>query len=367
MKIAIDARLLHYRPGGISEYTRQVTTALAEIAPENDYALLHHARSHESYTPASCVRRVNVLTPAHNRLERWTLSAELLRHRFDILHMPEPIPPQRGARRQVVTVQDLHFMLFPEFMTRDSQRYYRNQIEWAVRHADHLLVSSQSTMNDLVRFFQVPANKMTLCMLGVNTAFKPLNAQTLAPYRARLGLPETYILFVGTFEPRKNIPGLLEAYQRLQQDHHDVPPLVLVGRRGWLYEDIFARVTSLDLQEHLIWIEDAAWTDLPAIYSGASVLAAPSHYEGFGLTALEAMACGTPPVVSNRSSLPEVVADAGLLVDPDNPASIADGLARILYDDSLRSELSARGLARAAELSWHNTARIALDTYRAIL
>ncbi len=357
---------MYYRPGGVTEYTRQLIAALAELAPEHTYFALHHFRSRETFTPAPCVRRVNTLTPSHHRLERWLLSAELIGRRFDILHTPEPIPPQRGARRQVVTVHDLHFMIYPQFMTPDSRRYYCDQMAWAARHADHLLVSSHSTYQDLIRFFQVPPAKMTVCMLGVNPAFKPLDPVALAPVRARLGLPEKYILFVGTFEPRKNIPGLLDAYHHLRQRNPDVPPLVLAGRRGWLYDDIFARISALNLTDHLIWLENPAWHDLPALYSGARVLALPSHYEGFGLTALEAMACGTPPVVADRSSLPEVVGDAGILVNPDDPSSIADGLARVLSDDHLYADLRARGLARAAELSWHATARRVLETYHAV-
>jgi len=204
-------------------------------------------------------------------------------------------------------------------------------------------------------------------MLGVDQDFRPLPAAEIDPVRARLGLPKSYILFVGTFEPRKNIPGLLDAYRLLCQDLPDAPPLVLVGRRGWLDDDIFQQVKTLGLAPHVVWIENAARGDLPAIYSGADVLALPSHYEGFGLTALEAMACGTPPVVANRSSLPEVVGDAGLLVDPDDPAAIAGALRTVLLDDSLREALGRAGVTRAAGFTWRRTAEVVLDVYRLCL
>lgn len=141
-------------------------------------------------------------------------------------------------------------------------------------------------------------------------------------------MPRGCVLFVGTFEPRKNIGGLLEAYALLRQKLPDVPPLVLVGRRGWLYQTLFERAAALRLTDRLIWLEDLPAEELPALYNGASVLVLPSFYEGFGFPPLEAMACGTPTVVSARGSLPEVVGEAGLLIDPDQPESIADALAR---------------------------------------
>jgi glycosyltransferase involved in cell wall biosynthesis len=176
----------------------------------------------------------------------------------------------------------------------------------------------------------------------------------------------SYILFVGTFEPRKNISGLLEAYHLLRQDGPDLPPLVIVGRRGWLYDGIFAKIETLDLADHVIWLEDAPESDLPAIYNGADVAVLPSYYEGFGLTALEAMACGTPVVATNRSSLPEVVGDAGLLIDPYDPADIAAAIRRILEDSALRDRLRSAGPARAATFTWQRTAEIVLQVYRAL-
>jgi glycosyltransferase involved in cell wall biosynthesis len=277
------------------------------------------------------------------------------------------IPPQWGARRHVITIHDLHFLHYPQFMTAESLRHYRGQIEWAVQHADHTLVDSQATTNDLINLLNVPAEKITMHLLGVNEQFKLLPNADIRTHTARFNLPDTYILFVGTFEPRKNIPGLLDAYHILRGELPDAPPLVLAGRRGWLYQDIFAKVDALNLGDHVIWIEDAPWDDLPAIYNGARVFALPSYYEGFGLTALEAMACGTPPVVANRSSLPEVVGEAGLLVDPNDPADVAAALQQVLQDNDLHDRLREAGLARAATFTWRKTAEIALTTYQNLL
>jgi glycosyltransferase involved in cell wall biosynthesis len=353
MQIGIDARLAYYRSGGITQYTRHVVQELAGLDQATGYAVIHHYRSRETLKPGPNFRRINTFTPCHHRLERWSLSLELLRHRLDLLHSPDFIPPVRGARRQVITVESL--------------RYYKNQIAWAVQRADHILVPSHATQDDLGNLLQVPAEKITVHIEGVDDIFRPLADEIVAQHRARLGLPESYILFVGTLEPRKNIPGLLEAYALLRQELADAPPLVLVGNRGWLYDEIFAKVETLDLVNRVIWLENAPTADLPLLYNGAGVLVLPSYYEGFGLTALEAMACGTPAVVARRSSLPEVVGGAGLLVDPDNPADIAEGLRQILCDSALRNRLRSAGLARAAAFTWQQAARSVLQVYRQLL
>jgi glycosyltransferase involved in cell wall biosynthesis len=172
---------------------------------------------------------------------------------------------------------------------------------------------------------------------------------------------------VGTLEPRKNLPGLLKAYALLQNEVPDAPPLVIAGRRGWLYESVYAQAGALGLKDRVVWLEGVAYQDLPALYSGAGVLCLPSFYEGFGLPPLEAMACGTPVVVAQRASLPEVVGDAGLLIDPDNPYSITDALRRVLTDPALATVLRQRGLVRASTFTWRETARKTLAVYRQML
>jgi len=363
MRIGIDARLNYYRAGGIAEYTRHVVRELAQLDQASDYRIIHHIRDSHTLVPGPNFRRLNTFTPSHHRLESWALSLELWPRRLDVLHCPDAISPRRGARHHVLTIHDLHYIHYPQFMTRESQRYYLGQIGRAVQTASHILVSSSATREDLVSFLSVPDEKITVHMLGVDDAFCPAPAGDIQTCRVRYGLPEQYLLFVGTFEPRKNIPNLLKAYDRLRQSMQDTPPLVMVGRRGWLYEDIFAAVSDLSLDDAVIWIENAPWEDLPALYSGASVFVLPSHYEGFGLTALEAMACGTPPVVSNRSSLPEVVGSAGLLVDPDDPDEIAATIQRVLTDSDLYNHLRQSGLARARTFTWRRTAEIVHQVY----
>jgi glycosyltransferase involved in cell wall biosynthesis len=374
MRIGIDARLNGYREGGITEYTRALIGALATLDRVNDYQVLHAARGtrrgtrrSRELTPGPNFRRVMAFTPCHHRIERFALAGEIVRLRLDVLHSPDFIPPRFGARRKVITIHDLNFLYYPQFQTRDSLRYYNGHIRAAVRQADHILADSLATKNDLVNLLGVPADKVTVHLLGVSPAFKPLPADVVEAGRQRLGLPPTYLLFVGTFEPRKNLPGLLDAYHSLCATLTDAPPLVIAGRRGWLYESIFQKVADLRLAERVKWLEDLPHADLPVVYNGAAALVAPSFYEGFGLTALEAMACGVPTVVSDRGSLPEVVGVSGLLIDPDRPDSLVEALRRVLTDETLRQHSRAAGLARAAMFTWRQTARTVLSVYRRVL
>lgn len=182
---------------------------------------------------------------------------------------------------------------------------------------------------------------------------------TLACY----GLTPGYLLFVGTLEPRKNLPGLLTAYRILLSRGVNREPLVVVGSRGWFYDEVFARVEALGLGAHVRFLENVPDEDLPALYSGAVLLVMPSFYEGFGLPALEALACGTPVVLSDRGSLPEVGGEAAVYVNPDSPEEIAAGVARVLEDPDLRERLRAAGLAHAARFTWEETARKTLNIY----
>lgn len=201
-------------------------------------------------------------------------------------------------------------------------------------------------------------------MLGVDEQFRPLPPETLARYHQELNLPESYFLFVGTFEPRKNILGLLEAYRLLRAQLPDAPALVLAGSRGWLFNETMAKIDQMNLSAYIHWRENVSQEALPALYNMATALVTPSFYEGFGFPPLEAMACGTVPIVSNRSSLPEVVGDVGLQIDPDDPSALADALHRVLTDSAWRERMRRSGLARAATFTWERTARIALAVYR---
>ncbi len=363
--IGIDARLTHYRVGGISRYTSAIIKAFEALQPQLNLTIL---QSRKAGAPLSrAFRSAKVWTPPHHRLERAVLSLELSRHRFDLLHSPDFIAPHRAARRHIITVHDLSFLHFPDYLTADSRRYYSGQIRASIQRADHILAVSRATKRDLVDMLGAPADKISVQLHGVDEAFQPLPRSKSEAIMRELGLPGEFILFVGTLEPRKNLLGLARAWRDLKQALPEAPRLVLAGNPGWHYEPLLAELRAVGLGENLIikhGVEDA---QLPALYNHARALAMPSFYEGFGLPALEAMACGTVPIVSRVASLPEIVGDVGALVDPQDPATIAAALHRVLSDEGWRRRQSAAGLKRAAKFRWRDTASQILDAYDAVL
>ena len=362
-RIGLDARLTHYTRGGISNYIRHLTAELPAHDPADEYFILHSYKAREPLPMPANARRVNCWTPAHHRLERAALGLETLPHRLDLLHSPDFIPPHTPAR-VVITVHDLTFLRYPQFLTAQSRRYYNDQIGAAVKRADAILTDSDATRGDVLELLRAPTGKVITVHLAPDMQFQPQPFDRVAAVTARHNLSTGYLLFVGTFEPRKNVMGLLTAYAQLPADS---PPLVLVGNTGWLFAETGQRVNELNLSHRVKFLQDVPGDDLPALYCGASLLVLPSHYEGFGLPVLEAFACGTPVVAADHASLPEIAGGAAALCDPADPASIAHTLQTVLSDSALRTTLIAKGFERAKDFSWAKCARETLTVYRRVL
>ena len=365
MRLGLDVRLTYYTSGGISKYIQHLAADLPMLAPQHEH--IHLYRRGHAKTFSLHARRVDCWTPAHHRLEALALSVEAALHRLDLLHSPDFIPPLRGGRRSVITVHDLTFLRQPQFLTADSRRYYNGQIKRAVRQASAISADSQATKDDLVNLLSVPPEKVRVIHLGLDRDYRPLAEEEVSSALAWLNLPRGYILFVGTFEPRKNVPGLLRAYALLRQQWPDAPPLVLVGHRGWLFGEAAALARELGVEPHVRWLENLPSADLPAVYNGAGVLALVSHYEGFGFPVLEAMGCGVPCVIADRASLPEIAGEAALTLNPDDIEAIADALGRALTDSALRESLRQKGFERAKQFTWEKTARETLALYERVL
>jgi glycosyltransferase involved in cell wall biosynthesis len=369
-RVGLDVRLAFYTSGGISRYIRRLATALPARDRSSDYTHFYYRRDTKTFSQIA--QRVNCWTPAHHRLERLALAAEIMPYGLDLLHSPDFIPPLGGYRRSIITVHDLTFLLYPEFLTAESRLYYNDQIRWAVRRCDAISADSQSTKADLTRLLEVPPEKITVIHLGLEPAFCPDEPPTAAggsdaERLRRLKLLPGYLLFVGTFEPRKNIPGLLRAYAALRRRWPQAPDLVLAGRQGWLFDSVLTLVQELNLGECTRFLPEVAESDLPALYRQAKVFVLPSIYEGFGFTALEAMGCGTPAIVTNRASLPEIAGEAAFLVEPDDAEAMAEALYQSLCDNALRARMRQSGLKRAAQFTWERTAQATLDLYRHVL
>ena len=368
MKIALDARLVHYRRySGIGQYIVQLAELLPGLDRDNAYTIIH---SRKDRTPPHhpAARLKAAWTPSHHRLEQLSWPLELSRLSIDLLHSPDFIPPFTGRFRRVITVHDLNFLYYPQFLTAESRRYYNDQIERAVQIADHILADSHATRLDLIKLLKVPEDKITVVWLAPNAeVYRPLKPEEIAAARVRLQLPDRFILFAGTLEPRKNVAGLLRAYRLLLDRDPRSPDLLLAGSRGWLFDETRALIDKLRLIERVRWIDSPPDNDLAVLYNAATAFVLPSHYEGFGLTVLEAMACGAPCVISDRGSLPEIAGGAAVEIDPDDVVELAEALAGVLNDVQLQQQLRRKGFERVQEFSWERCARETLAIYHRVL
>lgn len=295
-------------------------------------------------------------------VERWTGSLDLF-HATDFV-----LPPVRRTTRTILTVHDLSYVLVPEAASPRLKAYLDRVVPRSVRQADHVLADSCATKDDLVTLYQTPEEKITVLWGGIEAHFQPIqNPEVRQAVRTRYGLGSWPFLFtVGTVQPRKNYARLCEALAHLRPRFPDLH-LVIAGGEGWLEAPIHQTVAALGMAGRVHFIGYADDADLPALYSMAEVMPFVSLYEGFGFPVLEAMACGTPVVASNLSSIPEVAGDAALLVEPTDVGAIADALELLLSSPTLRQALSDKGRRQAARFTWDSAARTLLKAYRKTL
>ena len=374
MRIAIDYTAAVNQRAGIGRFVRNLVASLVALDPDDQFVLLHASPNAgaEVRVPAA----QNVWTSEFRFPERWMtilwhrmrvpLPVEWATGPVDIFHAPDfVLPPVRRARR-VLTVHDLAFLLYPECADARLREYLMGVVPRSVRAADFVVADSANTQNDVICLLGADPARTAVVPGGVEPRFRPASAETVADLRYRLGLVEPFILSIGMIEPRKNWHGLIRAYSMLRARQHLPHRLVLAGPRGWLSDVIFEERDRSPFRNDVIFPGFVADEDLPTLYSAADVFAFPSFYEGFGLPPLEAMACGTPVVVSDAASLPEVVGDAGLAVPAEDTEALADTLERALLDNRLRAELRAAGLARAATFTWSAAAEALLAVYRRV-
>jgi glycosyltransferase involved in cell wall biosynthesis len=367
--IALDARLVGYA-AGIARYTVHLADALANLDEAEQYVILRGRRAREARIGGPRALQHRAMTPPHHRLERWTLPVDVLLKRPwpSLLHSVDHVAPKWGPWRSVVTLHDLAFMLYPATHTPASRAYYAATGE-SVRRAERVIAVSQRTASDAVRLLGVEPSRVRVVHEAAAPGFSPRPLDTLAPLAKRLGFDadpgRPYILFVGTLEPRKNVPLLLEAFARLRRRLD--AQLLVVGGRGWLDEPVFAAHVRSGVGDAARFLGSLGEEDLAVLYSHAGVFALPSLYEGFGLPVLEAMACGAPVVCSNAGPLPEVVGDAAVLLKPEDPVEWAATMLDVLTNTSVRAELCRRGFARVKNFSWQRCAQATREVYREAL
>ncbi len=384
MKIGIDYTVGVYQGSGVGRYTRTLAHALAALDRDNDYTLLW-ARAHGE-GGAELPRLDHASSfPANFRARRLPLNARLLTagwHRLrlpvpletfsgplDLLHAPDFVaPPTRRARR-IITIHDLTFLVVPEYAHPDLRAYLEAAVPRNVRSADHIFADSEATSRDVQRLLGVAAERISVVYVAAEGRFRPFSTgerESARPLLAAIGVPEEpYLLSVGTLEPRKNHIGLLRAFALLRR--RGLPHrLVISGKRGWLYEPILAEHAALGLGASVVFLDFAPDPLLPALYACADLLVTPSFYEGFGIPLLEAMGAGTPAVISDRPSLPEIAGGAARIVPPDDPTALADAIEETLRDEALRHRMRERGLTRVRDFDPATIAADVLARYQAM-
>jgi glycosyltransferase involved in cell wall biosynthesis len=368
VRIGIDARLIFYQRAGVASYIRGLIQGLNRLNPPHDFVVYQSRRDSESIPTPPTWRLRSLWTPSRHRFERPLLAVELFGSRLDVLHCPDIASPVRllTSRRTAITVHDVAYLKYPEVLTPESQRYF-GQIGPAVEAADVVIAVSENTKRDLMAFLDAPDEKIVVIPEAPDPDYQPQEQSAVEPVLTRCEVRAPYFLFVGTIEPKKNLANLLRAYSAfrgLNRSNGPLPSLVVAGRKGWLYAQALGLADELRIAEHVRFLGFVPRPDLIALYSGAVALTYPSLYEGFGLPVLEAMACGTPVITSNVSSLPEVAGDAALCAPPTDVDALTEALSRVWSSAELRSELRRKGFARAKQFSWEKTAEQTLAVYQ---
>jgi len=370
--IGLNAHLLSlkqsYRGAGINAYIYHLLRNLGQTESRHRYSVFlgeHHFVDERLALHYS-------RWPTHQPLVRilWEqLVQPVVLHRagVDLLHAMAFAGPLATTCPFVVTVYDLSFLHYPDTFRPWNRWYLSRFTALSARRARRVIAISESTKRDVVHLLGVPEDRVDVIYCGVDDVFRPLPAAQVARFRRERALPDRFILFLGTLEPRKNVQTLVRAYSQWQKADPEVPKLVVAGGKGWYYDQIFADVERFGLAGDVMFPGYVAQDELPVWYNAADLFVYPSRFEGFGLPVLEAMACGTPVVTTYSASLPEVAGDAAILVSPDDEAQLIEAMRRVLSDSALRQEMIDRGQAHAATFSWEQAARQTVDTYERAL
>lgn len=393
MRIAIDGRTIVPTRSGVGIYTEQIVRSLLRLDDRHEYLLFHVADV--SWLEAPNLTRIRIEGYDRMIANRWweniLLPGHLARHGIDVYFSPGfvlptlprlrplaahlPLPRHVGALfnsrravRYVVTIHDVIAAIHPEAFTPKMRMWQAIFNRNAAAVADAIIAVSESSKRDFERLYRPRTRQISAVPNSVDERFaRVTDIATLDRVTRRYSLPDSFVLYVGTVEPRKNLVGLARAYARLPEAMRRRHPLVICGALGWHVDSILGDIDALQLSDTVKFIGFADHEDLPALYSLATIFAYPSLYEGFGYPPLEAMACGVPVITSNTSSLPEVVGDAAILVDPRDHVALADHLEHLLGDPALQATLGARGRDRAGQFRWDVTARRTLSVLESVV
>ena len=369
MRVGISAEWLGSRAGGLETYTSKLLDGLSRIRCPNDYRVFTLRSGLLGTVAAQSPNMQEVRVFGRSRWFAVPVGIPLaaLRCKVDVLHATSVAPPFSGGQL-VVTVHDLGFRKHPEFYPPLVRLRLAALIRAGVCRARQIIAISEATKRDLQEVYEIPDDRIRVVHNGVDDIYRPIaDADEVARRLSRYGIPTPYVLYVGRHHPGKNLGRLLEAFKLVRRRGHDDLNLVLVGTGLYYEQAVYRRITELGIADYVVKPGYVDAADLPYIYNGARVFAYPSLFEGFGLPPLEAMRCGVPTLVSDTSSLPEIVGDGALQAQAYSVEDLTDKLEALLVDEQLRADLRQRGLARAATFTWERAALETAAAYRAAL
>lgn len=363
MRIGIDISTLTKSPDGVNCYLLNLVEHLSLIDGENSYFLYTNRRINLRI-PRVNIKNNNFVLRQSNNSHRliWMqcqLPFLLKKDRIDVLHSPCYNTPLVSGVPSVVTVHDASSSLFPEQFVLKHRFVYSTLVPLSAKKASRIIAVSEHTKQDIIKLFKISESKIDTIHEGVNKTFYPRRNDEVDSVKHRYNIEGNYVLFVGTLQPRKNLVYCIKAFNLLNMEYK----LVIAGKKGWFYDNIFRTVRQLNLVSQVVFLGHVPEEDLPLLYSGASLFVFPSLYEGFGLPPLEAMACGAPVIASDTSCFPEILDKSAVLVDPHNVRQFADEMSKILLDRQLRKKMTSLGLERVKQFNWEKTARETLKTY----
>ncbi|TDX59261.1 glycosyltransferase family 4 protein [Orenia marismortui] len=362
-KILINALLVSEKSSGIGNYGYNLINSLDRLDLKYDISSLVQKKIESNNIDIQ-------IKQCSNRYHRILYEQIPLRRNYknyDLIHFIDYSSPIIAINTPfIVTIHDLSFYKYPETFNYGSRRIKQILAPISIKRSNKVIADSKNTKKEILSRFNINESKVKVIYPGSPSYNKIEDIRKLEAVKRKYGINQDYILYVGTIEPRKNLLRLLEAYHNLLKQGIK-EKLVIVGKKGWLYEDIFKKVEELGLDKQVLFLGYLPEKEKVALYSGAKVFVYPSLYEGFGLPPLEAMSCGTPVVVSNSSSLPEVVGDSGIYVDPKRADSIAQGIYDLLDQKKLREKLSLLGVKRSKKFTWEKSIKNILEVYDKIL
>ena len=364
MRIAIDARKL--RDFGIGTYIRNILVELSRLDRDTEYVVLCRPDDVDAGDVLGRnFRMVPETAATYSVAEQFKIPLSLAREGVRLVHEPHYVLPPLLRCRSVVTIHDCIHLMFPEYLPNRLAYYYAKGSMWtASRKSDRILTVSEASKKDILRFFNVAPEKVEVIYNAIDERFlAPANPERMELVRQRYQLDHPFVLYVGNIKPHKNIERLIDAFGRARTQGPDNLKLIIIGDEISKYPALRQSVHRHKLDKHVRFLGFQPMETLAAFYRLARAFVFPSLYEGFGLPPLEAMACGTPVVTSNVSSLPEIAGGAALLVDPYDEEAIANAIVRAVTDETLRAELIEKGVQRAHTFSWTHSVKKIHDIY----